>query len=203
MASAEGGDQRRVADAVQDQAQLLVGVQRLGAPMGIEEIELPDYDLFEACGRVILVAEAYAVHEQDLKTRPLAYGRYTYQRIAPGAVLSAADRLRAELTEVLHGTILAKHDAIVTATGLEPARRFDAFGRDVAPWKGMLTIPFNVTGSPALAVPIGFSASGLPLGMQIVGRPFDEAMLFRIGAAYEAATRWFESRPELDLKMAG
>ncbi len=181
-------------------------VGRLGAT--VEEIELPDYDLFEACGRVILVAEAYAVHEQDLKTRPLAYGRYTYQRIAPGAVLSAADllqayRLRAELTESLHGTVLARHDAIITATGLEPARRFDAFGRDVAPWKGMLTIPFNVTGSPALAVPIGFSASGLPLGMQIVGRPFDETLLFRIGAAYEAATRWFESRPELDLKMAG
>ena len=180
-------------------------VGRLGAT--VTEIELPSYELFEACGRVILVAEAYTVHEQDLKTRPLAYGRYAYQRIAPGAVLSAADllqayRLRAELTAVLHGTILARHDAIITATGLEPAHRFDAFGRDVAPWKGMLTIPFNVTGSPALAVPIGFSASGLPLGMQIVGRPFDEAMLFRIGAAYEAATRWCDRRPELDLKMA-
>ncbi|HEY8415063.1 MAG TPA: amidase family protein, partial [Thermaerobacter sp.] len=50
-----------------------------------------------------------------------------------------------------------------------------------------LTAPFNVTGQPALSVPVGVGASGLPLGMQIVGRPFDEATVIRVGAAYERA----------------
>jgi aspartyl-tRNA(Asn)/glutamyl-tRNA(Gln) amidotransferase subunit A len=59
----------------------------------------------------------------------------------------------------------------------------------------MLTIPFNVTGHPALALPIGFSAGGLPLGAQIVGRAFDEPTVFRIGAAFEAAAGLINMRP--------
>ncbi len=64
------------------------------------------------------------------------------------------------------------------------------------------TIPFNVTGNPALAMPIGFSKSGLPLGMQIVGRAFDEPTVLRIGAAYEAAAGWTHQRPQLELQAA-
>jgi aspartyl-tRNA(Asn)/glutamyl-tRNA(Gln) amidotransferase subunit A len=180
-------------------------VAGLGAT--VEEVQLPSYALFEACGRVILLSEAYAIHEQDLKTRPFAYGRYAYQRIVPGATLTAADlvqafRLRRELSEIVNGKVLKSYDAIITATGLATAARFDSFGRDVTPWRGMHTIPFNVTGNPALALPIGFGANGLPLGMQIVGRAFDEPTTLRIGAAYEAATRWYESRPGLELKVA-
>ena len=64
------------------------------------------------------------------------------------------------------------------------------------------TMPFNVTGNPVLAIPTGFSKSGLPLGMQIVGRAFDEATVLRIGAAYEAAAGWIDKRPELELPIA-
>jgi aspartyl-tRNA(Asn)/glutamyl-tRNA(Gln) amidotransferase subunit A len=59
----------------------------------------------------------------------------------------------------------------------------------------MLTSPFNVTGHPALALPIGFAANGLPLGAQIVGRAFDEPTVFRIGAAFEAAAGLINMRP--------
>jgi aspartyl-tRNA(Asn)/glutamyl-tRNA(Gln) amidotransferase subunit A len=168
----------------------------------ISEIELPAYDLFEACGRVILLAEAYAIHEQDLKTRPFAYGRYAYQRIAPGAVLSAADlvqafRLRAELSALVNGSVLKTHDAMLTAAGVTPAASFEQFGRDVTRWLGMYTIPFNVTGNPALSVPTCLSSSGLPLGLQIVGRAFDEATVLQIGAAYEAANGFGMLRPPL------
>ncbi|SEQ20845.1 aspartyl-tRNA(Asn)/glutamyl-tRNA(Gln) amidotransferase subunit A [Faunimonas pinastri] len=181
-------------------------IAQLGAD--VVEIDLPAFDLFNACGRVILTAEAYAIHEKDLKTRPLDYGRYTYQRFAPGAVLSAADlvqafRLRKELTAVVNDQILGTHDAIITATGLATAARFDSFGRDATRWAGMQTIPFNVTGNPAMALPTGLSpASGLPLGMQIVGRPFDEPTVFRIGAAYEAAAKAIPAHPRLDMKLA-
>jgi len=175
-------------------------IASLGAEVG--EIDLPAYELFEACGRVILNAEAYAIHEQDLKTRPFAYGRYAYQRIAPGAVLSAADlvqafRLRAELTALVNGTILKSHDAVLTAAGLTPAALFEVFGRDVTRWLGMYTIPFNVTGNPALSVPTALSSSGLPLGLQIVGRAFDEVTTLRIGAAYEAVSGFGRLRPSL------
>jgi aspartyl-tRNA(Asn)/glutamyl-tRNA(Gln) amidotransferase subunit A len=56
---------------------------------------------------------------------------------------------------------------------------------------------FSVTGAPALALPCGFSANGLPLGLQIAGRPFDDATVLRIGHAYEQAARWHARHPEL------
>ncbi len=183
-----------VLTAIDTAAESLAG---LGAT--VDPVDLPSYSLFEAAGRVILVAEAYAIHEQDLKTRPLAYGRYTYQRMAAGAVLSAADliqafRLRRELAAAVN-EVLVRYDGIVAATGMTAAPRFDSFDRDVSRWSAMLTIPFNVTGHPALALPIGFSAQGLPLGMQIVGRPFDEPTVLRIGAAYEARAGWHAATP--------
>jgi aspartyl-tRNA(Asn)/glutamyl-tRNA(Gln) amidotransferase subunit A len=184
--------------AVQDLA-------RLGAT--IDEIALPDYELFNACGRVILTAEAYAIHEETLRTRPLDYGRFAYQRMMPGAILSAADliqalRLRRELADVV-ARVLDTHDAIVTANALAPAIRLDAFPADASMRTPGHTIPFNVTGHPALAVPTGFAASGLPIGLHIVGRPFDEPTVLRIGAAYETVAQWTARRPQLELKMAG
>jgi aspartyl-tRNA(Asn)/glutamyl-tRNA(Gln) amidotransferase subunit A len=166
----------------------------------VEEVEMPAYELFEACGRTILFSEAYAIHEQDLKSRPLAYGRYTYQRLVAGAVLSAADlvqahRLRGELFRAVNDGLLSTHNALLAPTGLTPAARFDEFGKDAGKWAGMLTIPFNVTGHPALALPIGFSANGMPLGAQIVGRAFDEPTVFRIGAAFEAAAGLINTWP--------
>jgi len=168
------------------------------AEMGatVSEAELPSFDLFNACGRVIMAAESYAIHEQDLRERPERFGRYTYQRIIPGAALTAADlvqafRLRRELAEAVNGPVLDRFDALVCATALSPPARFADFGEHWPPpaaATATLTIPFNVTGNPALSVPAGFSRDGLPLGVQIVGRFFDELTVLRIGAAYQAAT---------------
>src|SRR5262249_18043035 len=126
-------------------------IARLGAE--VEEIALPDFELFNACGRVILTAEAYAIHEKDLLSRPLDYARYTYQRMVVGATLSAADlvqafRLRRELSAALNAGILDTFDALITATALTPAPRFDEFPVDVPPRNTTQTIPFNVTGNP-------------------------------------------------------
>src|ERR1700730_1548008 len=106
--------------AVQDLA-------RLGAT--VEEIKLPDYELFNACGRVILTAEAYAVHEENLIKRGGDYGRLSYQRMMPGAIVSAADliqalRMRRELYEVI-ARVLEDHDAIVTVNALAAALLLD------------------------------------------------------------------------------
>jgi aspartyl-tRNA(Asn)/glutamyl-tRNA(Gln) amidotransferase subunit A len=171
----------------------------------VEEVELPGFSLFNACGRVIMMAEAYAIHEQDLRKRPREYGRYTYQRIMAAAGLSAADmvqafRLRRELAESVDGSALRDFDALVTAVCLTPPARLGDFPLDWPPpaaATATLTIPFNVTGHPALAVPTGFYANGLPMGVQIVGRAFDEATVLRIGAAYESLTNLTARRPAL------
>jgi aspartyl-tRNA(Asn)/glutamyl-tRNA(Gln) amidotransferase subunit A len=181
-------------------------VAKLGA--SVEEAELPPYDLFNACGRIIMTAEGYAIHEKELRNRPAEYGRYTYQRLAPGAAIGASDLLRAyqlrrELAALLNGNLLSKYDALITAASLYPAASFSQFPEHWPPpgtATATQTIPFNITGNPALVVPAGFSREGLPVGLQIVGRAFDEQLLFRIGAAYESAAgfvhRWPAFAPE-------
>jgi aspartyl-tRNA(Asn)/glutamyl-tRNA(Gln) amidotransferase subunit A len=61
----------------------------------------------------------------------------------------------------------------------------------------LIMTPFSLTGSPALSVCAGFTASGLPLSVQIAGRPFDDAKVLRVGHAYERATPWRDRRPSL------
>jgi len=57
--------------------------------------------------------------------------------------------------------------------------------------------PFNLTGSPAISVPMGFSQNGLPIGLQVVGRAFGEAMVYRVAQSFESATQWHLRRPVL------
>jgi aspartyl-tRNA(Asn)/glutamyl-tRNA(Gln) amidotransferase subunit A len=167
---------------------------RLGAT--VESAALPDMELFEACGRVIMAAEGFAIHERELRIRPHDFGRFTYQRLAAGAVLSAADlthamRVRSVLTRAVD-ELLADCDLILTAVALTPPPRFRDFPRDWPPPRAAVathTIAFNVTGHPALAVPVGVTPEGLPLGAQLVGSTFDERTVLRAGAALEAAIR--------------
>ena len=58
-------------------------------------------------------------------------------------------------------------------------------------------MPFNLTGSPVLAVPTSFAATGLQLSMQIIGKPFDEPMVYRVARAYERATAWTSQHPNI------
>lgn len=165
----------------------------------IEEVALPDYALFEAAGAVILQAEALAIHAADLKARPDQYGHLAYQNLLTGVVLDDADiaiarAAAAELGRRLRAEIFAHFDAMVTINTLTPALPFSAFDGINSVWTHMRTFPFNVTGNPVLAVPIGF-VGGLPLGMQIVGRHGDEAGICAVGHAFERATDHSTQRP--------
>ena len=161
----------------------------------VEDIDLPDYAIFAACGRVILTSEAYAIHEADLRSRLADYGAITQQRFILGATITAADlvqafRARRELTEAVNAA-LGRYDALLTACALAEAPRFDdAPNPNKSFTAPVQTIPFNVTGHPAMSVSAGLGAGGLPLSVQIVGRPFDEATVFRIGRTVERATGW-------------
>ena len=175
-------------------------LRSLGAE--VEDVQgASPFTQYNSCGRVILLAEAYAIHEEDLKTRLLDFGQLTMERIMLGAYISAADlvqaqRLRRELSQEVNSIFLKQYDVLLAPSSMTPAPRIDA------PQKGfplawpMQTMPFNVTGNPAMSIPIGFSDSGLPLSMQIVGGYFDEATVFRVGQAYEAATQWHLKWPE-------
>jgi aspartyl-tRNA(Asn)/glutamyl-tRNA(Gln) amidotransferase subunit A len=92
--------------------------------------------------------------------------------------------------------LYARFDALVTA-GMGEAPRLADY-RSVSFWqKPSLLTAWNVTGQPVLALPNGFGRNGLPLGMQIVGRPFDESTILRVGHAYERATEWHTRCPRL------
>ena len=160
----------------------------------VEDVMLPDYALFSAAGRVIMMAEAFAIHQADMQNRLLDYGEITANRFVLGAAITAADyinalRARRELTDAVNA-MLGQYDALLTASALNTAPRFDAAPDALSSASPMQTIPFNVTGHPAMSVPVGLADSELPISVQIVGRPFDEAMVFRIGQAIEQLSAW-------------
>ena len=166
----------------------------------VREIRLPPLQDFSACGQIILAAESYAVHERWLKERPQDYGARARERLLAGAGLSAADYLQAVRWRLkLRDTVAAAFAAIdvaVTASSLDPACRIDDDEALATNYWRQARMPFNVTGQPALVIPAGFSKAGLPLSLQIVGRPFDEATVYRVADAYEAATGWTDRHPQ-------
>jgi aspartyl-tRNA(Asn)/glutamyl-tRNA(Gln) amidotransferase subunit A len=148
---------------------------------------------------VILLTEAFAYHERDLRERPQLYGDVLRERFQAGGLITAgeyvqAQRLRSRLRAEMNDT-LKTVDVLATPTMLGPATPFaKAFDPSFGVPKSN-TGPFNVTGLPALALPCGFASSGLPLSLQIAGRAFEEATVLRVGHAYEQATDWHTRRP--------
>jgi aspartyl-tRNA(Asn)/glutamyl-tRNA(Gln) amidotransferase subunit A len=177
----------------------LAVLKRLGAKL--VEVTLPPHDDWDACCRVILYGEAYAIHERDLWERPEQYAAITRARLFAGAVVTAADYLQAtrwrrELRR-RYAAAMEGLDALVTGCTLGPAPRLDDLAKP--PFFGLrgrlLVSPFNLVGAPALSLCCGFSEDGLPLSLQIAGAPFADATVLRIGHAYERATPWREKRP--------
>jgi aspartyl-tRNA(Asn)/glutamyl-tRNA(Gln) amidotransferase subunit A len=160
----------------------------------VEDVELPPFATFSICGRVLMFGEAFAIHEMDMRTRPLDFGQLTFERFILGATITGADlfqalRLRRELRDSVEA-VLQSYDALLTASSLLPAPSFANAANTPLSWGAMQTMPFNVTGHPALSVPTGLTATGLPMGVQIVGRSFDEATTLRIGRAVEVLSGW-------------
>jgi aspartyl-tRNA(Asn)/glutamyl-tRNA(Gln) amidotransferase subunit A len=148
---------------------------------------------------LIMLAEAYAYHEGDLRAHPELYGDVLRERLQAGALVTGAEyvqaqRIRAEICAETAG-VLRSVDVLATPTTPKPATPFSlahdpefGFPRSNMP-------PFNITGLPALALPCGFSGSGLPLSLQLSGRPFEETTVLRVGHAYQQVTAWHTRRP--------
>ena len=166
--------------------------------MQVNLIALPDYAETESAGITILQYQAFALHKDRL---PLGrYGQQARETLLTGQHLTAQDFTRATATAARFAAdmdaILSRHDAIATACVLSTAPPFAAFAANRAVWTAMRTLPFNMSGHPALALPTGFH-HGLPMGLQLIGRNHQEATLCQIGHAYEMATDHAAQRPRL------
>ena len=191
-----------VGAAVEAAARVLAGMG-----VRVQALRLPDPATATDVANILARSESAAIHARILRERPHELGAAVRCRLEVGLHVSAHDylqagRLRARLTREFVAEVFAEVDAVLAPTIPEPApaqaavttgpadeivRRMGRFSR--------LTRPFNVLGLPAVALPCGVAADGLPLSLQIVGRPFDEATILRLAHAYEQATDWHRRRP--------
>ena len=185
-----------IAAAMEDSARILAG---LGAT--VAEAALPELQDFAACQIAITLAEGFAIHEDDLRERRADYSYYSRVRLSLGPLVRGADyvqaqRLRRELIEQCDAAF-EKFDLLLLPGAPGPAPE----ARQVGPFdflrKPLVTIPANVLGAPAIAMPAGFTDDGLPLSIQLMGRRFDEAGVLRAAYAFQQETNWHQRRPSL------
>jgi aspartyl-tRNA(Asn)/glutamyl-tRNA(Gln) amidotransferase subunit A len=174
----------------------LATLRRLGAE--VRDVQIPSIGATPAF-LLILMAEAFAYHERDLREHPELYGEVLRERIMAGALITASEYMQAQRirSQICSETaeVLKSVDVLATPTALKPATPFaQAYDPEFGFPRSNMP-PFNLTGSPTLALPCGFSSSGLPLSLQLAGRPFEEGTVLQIGHAYERATQWHTRRP--------
>ncbi len=172
-------------------------LQRLDAE--IEPARVSPLQAWVVCGRVIQQAEQFAVHERWLRTRPEQYSRVGRNRLVAGAFLGALDLVRAgQARQALReefDRLMQRFDAVVTVSSMTLPCAIDDPAALASTYERHARMPFNVTGAPALALPVGYAPEGLPLGTQVAAGAGNERTLLRIAAAYEAAAPWQQRRP--------
>ncbi|TFV67626.1 UNVERIFIED_ORG: amidase [Bacillus sp. AZ43] len=179
-----------------------------GAGAVLVPVEVPAVELTESVISTLAGVEASAIHQDEIRRVPGAYTEEVRARLRAGELISGTTYVNAQrargLVQAGFATALRDVDVLVSPTVAIPA---PAYGSSTAVVRGQehpilfalncLTAPANAAGVPALTVPCGFAGGGLPVGLQIMGRPFDEATVLRVGAAYEAATDWHSRTPPL------
>jgi len=187
----------QVGGAVQAAADAL---GRLGAT--VTAAKLPDFTALYRAAEVMVKCEAAAMHRPWMEKTPDLYANQVRTRMEAGFFIPAthyidALRLRSHFVREFLDTAMDGVDAVLLPAIPFPIPTIEETDTEtkggpavlemVAGFTG-LTRPFNTLGIPALSVPCGFDTNGAPIGLQLVGRPFDEAMLYRIGHAYQGAT---------------
>ena len=174
-------------------------LEGLGAK--VRDVSLPSLDYVRAANSVIMVSEAYAYHEPNLKTIPQKFGEITRSRFRTGALLSAADYLQAQRVRTWarreFAEVMKTVDFLATPTMTTPAPAFEGYDPASTVRGRSFTAPFNVTGLPAISVPCGFTEAGLPVGLQIAGKPFDEPGCFQVAYTYQQHAGWYKTRPSI------
>jgi aspartyl-tRNA(Asn)/glutamyl-tRNA(Gln) amidotransferase subunit A len=174
----------------------------------VVQVELPDQRRLAGASQLVLAVEAAAFHKRWMIERPQDYGAQVLMRLQNALAIPAVSYLEALRWR---GPALAAHLAATSGVDavlvpVAPMAAPTIAESDVGNTPGAeaviqrltrFTRPVNYLGVPSLAIPSGFSKAGLPVGMQLIGRSFDEAMLLRIGAAFQRATDFHDRRPDL------
>jgi aspartyl-tRNA(Asn)/glutamyl-tRNA(Gln) amidotransferase subunit A len=174
----------------------------------IVKVELPDQRQLTSACQLVLAVEAAAFHKRWMIERPQDYGPQVLMRLQNALAIPAISYLEAMRWR---GPALAAYLAAVAGTDavIAPAAPVPAptiaesdvgnslNAEAVIQRLTRFTRPINYLGLPSLSIPTGFSRTGLPVGMQLIGRAFDEAMLLRIGAAFQRATDFHARVPKL------
>ncbi len=182
------------------QAALLV-LKEEGAEVADVNVQRPTMQMY----RTIQMPEASLAHmEQGWLTERLeSYGEITRKRLLEGQNIPAVDYLRAQHERRTFSSnlraVMQRVDALVLPTLPVPAILREQIYQDInidgatenaTSALLRLTYPFNLAGLPAISLPCGFTANGLPIGLQVVGKPFEETMVLRIAHAYQQLTDW-------------
>ena len=167
----------------------------------VRDITLSPMGDYFAVGWLIMITEAFALHGPWLRDRFMDYSEMLRDRVALAAMVSGPDLVQATRRRRLlcreMAAAMADLDVIVMASAPAEAPRID----NVPKWSGIekpsFTMPCNVTGFPAISICTGFGQGGLPISMQLAGKPFSEPTLFRAAHAYETAMTWRSKRPAM------
>jgi aspartyl-tRNA(Asn)/glutamyl-tRNA(Gln) amidotransferase subunit A len=172
----------------------------------VREVTIPHCDVAKQANNLIWASEGLAYHHDDLSSRWELYGRYTRTMLARGALYSGPDfvqaqRFRAYFKKTV-AAVMSDVDVLITPTSTTPAEKI----ADMDMQRRLLSVSFtgmwNLIGLPALAVPCGFSSTQLPLSLQIVGKPFDEATVLKVGDAYQRVVDWQLQVPPIAVEVA-
>ena len=171
------------------------------------EIALPEIEPWNQAATAIIAAEAAALHANWLRERPQDYSDQVRARLELGAAVGATQyinalRLRSHALQLWLDTVMQRVDVVhapCVAFATPTIAETDVGGGpkmgQVMAQVTRLMRPVNYLGLPSLAVPCGFQPHGLPCAFQLIGRPFDEALLLRLGHAYQRATDWHTRAP--------
>ena len=165
----------------------------------VEEVSVPMLEHAGAAQPVIMLSEAFAYHQNNLRSKPELFGEMVRARFRTGGLFSGGDYVQAQRARNAlkreFAEVLRKVDVVASPTMSNPAPRFDTIDAMTTSRVPSFTGPYNLTGMPAISVPCGFTPAGLPVGLQLAGKPFDEPTVFRAAYAYEQQVRLFERRP--------
>jgi aspartyl-tRNA(Asn)/glutamyl-tRNA(Gln) amidotransferase subunit A len=174
-------------------------LQELGAR--VVEVTIPSLQYAGAAQPVIMLSEAFTYHARNLRSKPEAFGDMVRLRFRVGGLFTAgeyvqAQRVRGVLKRECAAT-LQEVDLIASPTMSNPPPAFSGIDVMTTARVPSFTGPYNLTGMPAISIPCGFTKAGLPIGLQLAGKPFDEPTVLRAAYTYQQHVRLFEKRPPL------
>ena len=184
----------------------LATLKREGAE--IVKVDLPDQRQLSSAAQIVLAVEAAAFHKRWMIERPQDYGPQVLMRLQnglaiPGVLYLEAMRWRGPALAAFNAATAGVDAVLAPVAPVAAPKILDSDVGNSPDAEGVIqrltrfTRPVNYLGLPALAVPCGFTTTGLPVGLQIIGRAFDEATLLQIGSAFQRATDFHMRSPEL------